>query len=113
MIIRGTTQHQFFRLPFSWGRIKEVYVDYMQQKEVILEKAYNDRVQEIFFDRENQAIRVFLTKNDTMNFKKIGIPASPADSLIYIQVHVHLCNGEWYSSVPIKDRLYDTTREVL
>ena len=113
MIIRGTTQHQFFRVPFDWGRIKEVYVDYMQKKEVIIEKAYNDRVQDVYFDKENQSIRVFLTKEDTMSFKKIGIPAAPTDSLIYIQVHVHLRNGEWYSSVPIKDRLYDTTREVL
>lgn len=107
MIIRGTTQTQYFNIPFIWEDIVDCYVSYEHKNKIVLEKT----IDEISYSFEKEAIQVDLSQNDTLSFPKIGIRSRPADGVIMIQIRVVLNDGRVHASAPIRDRLFDIIKD--
>lgn len=100
MIIRGTTQEQYFAYPFSTSDIASIRITYSQNKEIIIDKNTED----IILDSLGGIAQVTLSQEETLSFKK---PENINEDLILIQVRILLNNGLAYASTIIKERLMD------
>lgn len=117
MIIRGTTPYHNFILPILAKDIKEVYVTYLQNKEVILDKGKEDveindlvdlyenaSMEELPEDERNSCqLTVHLTQEDTLSFH--FYPAAKKNIAV-IQIRILTTDDEAFASMPINERIF-------
>ena len=117
MIIRGTTPYHNFILPILAKDIKEIYVTYLQNKEVILDKGKEDvditdlvdlyenaSMEELPEDERNSCqLTVHLTQEDTLKFH--FYPAAKKNIAV-IQIRILTTDDEAFASMPINERIF-------
>ena len=117
MIIRGTTPYHNFILPILAEDIKEVYVTYLQNKEVILDKGKEDvEINDLIDLYENASMEelpeevhnscqltVHLTQEDTLSFH--FYPAAKKNIAV-IQIRILTADDEAFASMPINERIF-------
>ena len=117
MIIRGTTPYHNFILPILAEDIKEIYVTYLQNKEVILDKSKEDvditdlidlyenaSVEELPEEESNSCqLTVHLTQEDTLKFH--FYPAAKKNIAV-IQIRILTTDDEAFASMPINERIF-------
>lgn len=123
MITRGTTPYHTFFLPLQMDTIEELYVTYMQNGEVILDKnstdvtiedateTYENANVEIQEEQEinySTKITLHLTQEDTLGFN--FYPAAEKNTVV-IQIRVLTTDGEAYASNPIRERIYGILKD--
>ena len=118
MIIRGTTPYHNFILPILAEQIEAIYVTYLQNNEVILDKSNltddfdienlrdleNANV-EILTDeeRESSQLTIHLSQEDTLKFH--FYPAAKKNIAV-IQIRILTKDGEAFASMPINERIF-------
>ena len=118
MIIRGTTPYHNFILPILAEQIKAVYVTYLQNNEVILDKSNltddfdiqnlrdleNANV-EILTEEEQESsqLTIHLSQEDTLKFH--FYPAAKKNIAV-IQIRILTTDGEAFASMPINERIF-------
>ena len=126
MITRGTTPYHSFVLPLSLDSISELYITYLQNDEVILDKDKSDdsvSLTEVESNLENASmeelsteeskeketqVTVHLTQEDTLKFK--FYPAAEKNIAV-IQIRVLTSDGEAYASNPIQERIFGVLKD--
>lgn len=123
MITRGTTPYHTFILPLAAEDIQTVYVTYLQNDEVILDKTGSDIViEDPNLETENASMEelseeevevtskltIHLTQEDTLKFK--FYPAAEKNIAV-VQVRVLTKDGEAYASNPIQERVFGVLKD--
>lgn len=122
MITRGTTPYHSFVLPLKTEDISQVYVTYLQNNEVILDKSISDvEIADIEDEYENASMNepledfvpsceltVHLTQEDTLKFH--FYPAAEKNVAV-VQIRVLTTEGEAYASEPIHERIFGVLKE--
>ena len=126
MLTRGTTPYHNFTLPMKSEDISELYVAYLQNGTVVLEKSLNDdgvtlvdivdmyenaEIEELNLSEEelsSSQLSVHLTQEDTLKF--IFYPAAKKNIAI-IQIRVLTSDGEAFASFPVKERIFGVLKE--
>jgi hypothetical protein len=131
MIIRGTTPYHSFILPLEPEQIQVLYITYLQNNTVILDKEYTSESEEITIepytdelenasmneqqsedeaaqDLTSSLIMVHLTQEDTLNFH--FYPAAEKNIAV-IQIRVLTTDGEAYASEPIRERIFGVLKD--
>lgn len=114
MITRGTTPYHSFVLPLSTEQIENLYVTYLQNGQVVLDKGLDEvELQDLVLEEENEdqsqcQVTVHLTQEDTLAFK--FWPAAEKNIAV-AQVRAITKNGEAYVSKPIHKRIYGVLKE--
>lgn len=118
MIIRGTTPYHNFILPILVEDIDAVYVTYLQNNEVILDKSnlkdefeINNLIDlenanvEILTpeERESSQLTLHLSQEDTLKFH--FYPAAKKNIAV-IQIRILTTDGEAFASMPINERIF-------
>lgn len=118
MIIRGTTPYHNFILPILVEDIDAVYVTYLQNNEVILDKSNLKDEFEInnLIDLENANVEILtpeeqessqltlhLSQEDTLKFH--FYPAAKKNIAV-IQIRILNKDGEAFASMPINERIF-------
>lgn len=123
MITRGTTPYHSFILPFATSQINTIYVTYLQNHEIILDKTMEDiTIEDIVEDSNNAAaneeaseevitsskLTVHLTQEDTLKFH--FYPAAEKNIAV-IQFRIITNDGEAYASEPIYKRIFGILKD--
>lgn len=122
MIVRGTTPYHNFVLPMATSDIEAVYVTYLQNNKVILDKGIDDiELADMETDTDNASVEslseeetqystvtIHLTQEDTLKFH--FYPAAEKNIAV-IQIRVLDINGEAYASDPIKERIFGVLKD--
>jgi hypothetical protein len=125
MIVRGTTPYHSFILPIKSDKISELYVTYLQNEEVILEKHIGDDgvvIEDSNFEMENASVEplednsvdpsskltVHLTQEDTLKFH--FYPAA-RKNIAVIQIRILDVDGEAYASDPVNERVFGVLKD--
>ena len=124
MIIRGTTPYHDFTLPYTVEEIKELYITYLQNEEIILEKSLtsegvsicnvsdlyeNASVEETPQDAYTTSeLTVHLSQEDTLSFH--FYPAA-RKNIAVIQVRILTTDDEAYASDPIRERIMGVLKD--
>lgn len=122
MITRGTTPYHSFILPLKTEDISEVYITYLQNAQVILNKTFSDvTIADIEDELENASMNepsedflssceltIHLTQEDTLKFN--FYPAAEKNIAV-IQIRVLTTNGEAYASEPIHERIFGVLKD--
>ena len=123
MITRGTTPYHSFVLPLTTEEISEVYITYLQNGEVILDKSIGNDIEIINIQDEfenasmNEPLEDFipsceltihLTQEDTLKFH--FYPAAEKNIAV-IQIRVLTTEGEAYASEPIHERIFGVLKD--
>lgn len=122
MITRGTTPYHSFVLPLKTEDISQVYITYLQNNEVILDKSISDvEIADIEDEYENASMNepledfvpsceltVHLTQEDTLKFH--FYPAAEKNVAV-VQIRVLTTEGEAYASEPIHERIFGVLKE--
>lgn len=122
MITRGTTPYHSFVLPLKTEDISEVYITYLQNREVILDKSISDvTIVDIDNEYENASMNepledfvpsceltIHLTQEDTLKFH--FYPAAEKNIAV-IQIRVLTTEGEAYASEPIHERIFGILKD--
>lgn len=129
MIVRGTTPYHSFLVPFAPEDIDEIYITYLQNEEVIIDKNINDviieeidstanntsieevDVEEFEVNEEEEhisQITLHLTQEDTLKFK--FYPAA-RKNIAVIQIRLLDKNGEAYASDPTNERIFGILKD--
>lgn len=117
MIIRGTTPYHNFILPILADNIKAVYVTYLQNEEVILDKSIKDvtivnlldlyenaSVEELSEEEQGSCqLTVHLSQEDTLKFS--FFPAA-RKNIAVIQIRLLTTDDEAFASEPVKERIF-------
>ena len=118
MIIRGTTPYHNFILPILAEQIEAVYVTYLQNNEVILDKSNltddfdinnlldleNANVEILTpKERESSQLTIHLSQEDTLKFH--FYPAAKKNIAV-IQIRILTTDGEAFASMPINERIF-------
>ena len=119
MIIRGTTPYHNFILPILVEDIDAVYVTYLQNNEVILDKSnlkdefeINNLIDllenanvEILTpeEQESSQLTLHLSQEDTLKFH--FYPAAKKNIAV-IQIRILTTDGEAFASMPINERIF-------
>ena len=118
MIIRGTTPYHNFILPILAEEIEAIYVTYLQNNEVILDKSNLTDEFEItnLLDLENASMEdlseeeqqssqltLHLSQEDTLKFH--FYPAAKKNIAV-IQIRILTTGGEAFASMPINERIF-------
>lgn len=124
MIIRGTTPYHNFILPILAEDIKAVYVTYLQNNEIILDKSlidgdeseHNEFIIANLKDLENANMEILteeernscqltlhLTQEDTLAFH--FYPAAKKNIAV-IQIRILTTDDEAFASMPINERIF-------
>ena len=124
MIIRGTTPYHNFILPILAEDIKAIYVTYLQNNEVILDKSliegdeseHNEFIIANLKDLENASMEnlteeernscqltLHLTQEDTLAFH--FYPAAKKNIAV-IQIRILTMDDEAFASMPINERIF-------
>lgn len=127
MIVRGTTPYHTFIVPLASQEIDEVYITYLQNGEIILDKDKNDiEISDVELETENahmenleeviieenestsSQVTIHLSQEDTLKFK--FYPAAEKNIAV-VQLRILDTNGEAYASDPITERIYGVLKE--
>ena len=128
MIVRGTTPYHTFIVPLTAQQIDEVYITYLQNGEIILDKTKNDvEITDIELETENahmedleeeiieeeieptlSQVTIHLTQEDTLKFK--FFPAAEKNVAV-VQLRILDTDGEAYASDPVHERIYGVLKE--
>ena len=127
MIIRGTTPYHNFILPILVEDIKAVYVTYLQNNEVILDKVLTDGEEDDSFvianlkdlenanmeelteeEQESSQLTLHLTQEDTLAFH--FYPAA-RKNIAVIQIRILTNDNEAFASMPINERIFGVLHE--
>lgn len=113
MITRGTTPYHVFTIPLSSDKLSKVYITYMQNDEVILDKTIEDiTIEPVVQDENDEAaatdITIHLTQEDTLKFH--FYPAAEKNIAV-IQIRVLTTEGEAYASHPIHRRIFGVLKD--
>ena len=121
MIVRGTTPYHSFIIPLEPEQISELYVTYLQNNEVILDKSIADiTIEPVEEELENASmeepaeftissqITLHLTQEDTLKFH--FYPAAERNIAV-IQVRVLTADGEAYASDPVHERIFGVLKD--
>ncbi len=121
MIVRGTTPYHSFIIPLEPEQISELYVTYLQNNEVILDKSISDiTIEPVEEELENASmeepaeftissqITLHLTQEDTLKFH--FYPAAERNIAV-IQVRVLTADGEAYASDPVHERIFGVLKD--
>ena len=118
MIIRGTTPYHNFILPILAEQIEAVYVTYLQNNEVILDKSNltddfdinnlldleNANVEILTpEERESSQLTIHLSQEDTLKFH--FYPAAKKNIAV-IQIRILTTDGEAFASMPINEPIF-------
>ena len=120
MIIRGTTPYHNFILPILVEDIKAIYVTYLQNNEVILDKTLVDGEDDFVItnlqdlenasmeelteeERESCQLTLHLTQEDTLAFH--FYPAAKKNIAV-IQIRILTMDDEAFASMPINERIF-------
>ena len=118
MIIRGTTPYHSFILPILAEQIEAIYVTYLQNNEVILDKSNltddfdiqnlldleNANVEILTpEERESSQLTLHLSQEDTLKFH--FYPAAKKNIAV-IQIRILTTDGEAFASMPINERIF-------
>ena len=104
MIRRGATQTHYFNLPYRVEDIVALYINYVQQGQMILEKTLEDAE----FTEDYGICKVRISQEDSLKFLGYTIPNS---DLVRVQARVLLNDGSAYTSNIINERVYDVLRD--
>ena len=127
MIVRGTTPYHTFIVPMQSESISEVYITYLQNNEVVLDKDKTDvTIEDIVLDTENaeiddtelteeepevvptSQITLHLTQEDTLKFK--FFPAAEKNIAV-VQLRILDFDGEAYASDPVHERIFGVLKD--
>ena len=122
MITRGTTPYHSFVLPLKTEDISQVYITYLQNNEIILDKSISDvEIADIENEYENASMNepledfepsceltIHLTQEDTLKFH--FYPAAEKNVAV-VQIRVLTTEGEAYASEPIHERIFGVLKE--
>ena len=135
MITRGTTPYHSFILPFSVEQIKALYITYLQNGEVVLERNLSeielhnliadddsfivdenqgDYLPENDAEQEQDEIELYcqatvhLSQEDTLAFK--FWPAAEKNIAV-IQIRALTLDDEAFASEPIHERIYGVLKD--
>lgn len=138
MIIRGTTPYHSFILPLSTEQIETLYITYLQNGQVVLEKNLEEiELHDLLLDTEDGFITdtnkgdslpennefqdeseqevqtyseatIHLTQEDTLAFK--FWPAAEKNIAV-IQVRAVTNDGEAFASEPIRERIFGVLKD--
>ena len=122
MIIRGTTPYHNFILPILVEDIKAIYITYLQNDEVILDKKLVDGEESNDFiianlkdlenasmeelseeERESCQLTLHLSQEDTLAFH--FYPAA-RKNIAVIQIRILTNDDEAFASMPINERIF-------
>lgn len=122
MIVRGTTPYHSFVLPMTSDKIDKLYITYLQNDEVVLEKelgASGVEIEDSNFEMENASVEpleegvvditpsskvtVHLTQEDTLKFH--FYPAA-RKNIAVIQIRILTNDDEAFASMPINERIF-------
>jgi len=117
MIIRGTTPYHNFILPILAKDIKAIYVTYLQNGQVVLDKTgedvtitdlvdlFENASMEEFSEEElnSSQLTVHLTQEDTLKFH--FYPAAKKNIAV-IQIRILTTDDEAFASMPINERIF-------
>ena len=133
MIVRGTTPYHTFIVPMMSESIEEVYITYLQNNQVILDKNTADVViEDVELELENAnmedtenpndesgeephpepeivaQITLHLTQEDTLKFK--FFPAAEKNIAV-AQLRILDKDGEAYASDPVHERIFGVLKD--
>ena len=122
MIIRGTTPYHSFVLPLKTEDISEVYITYLQNNEIIINKSISDaQIIDIEDEYENASMNepledfipsceltIHLTQEDTLKFH---FYSAAEKNIAVIQIRVLTTEGEAYASEPIHERIFGILKD--
>ena len=121
MIVRGTTPYHSFIIPLEPEKISELYVTYLQNDEVILDKTITDiSIEPVEEELENASmeeptefvvssqVTIHLTQEDTLSFH--FYPAAEKNIAV-IQVRLLTTDGEAYASNPVNERIFGVLKD--
>ena len=123
MIIRGTTPYHNFILPILIEDIKAIYVTYLQNEEVILNKSLiegeesssefiltnlqdleNASMEQLTEEEQNSCqLTLHLSQEDTLAFH--FYPAA-RKNIAVIQIRILTVDDEAFASMPINERIF-------
>lgn len=126
MLTRGTTPYHNFTLPMKSEDISELYVTYLQNNAVVLEKSLSDdgvtlvditdmyengEIDELTPSEEEVSgsqLTVHLSQEDTLNF--IFYPDAKRNIAV-IQIRLVTGDGEAFASLPVKERVFGVLKD--
>lgn len=135
MIIRGTTPYHSFVLPLEPEQISTLYITYLQNNSVILDKQYNpsesgesteiviepwtDDLENASMNEQQSAdeqaetipstlVQIHLSQEDTLKFH--FYPAAEKNIAV-IQIRVLTTDDEAYASEPIRERIFGVLKD--
>ena len=128
MIVRGTTPYHTFIVPMQSESIEEVYITYLQNNEVVLDKDKTSvTIEDVELETENaevndtelaeeeeteviptSQITLHLTQEDTLKFK--FYPAAEKNIAV-VQLRILDTNGEAYASNPVQERIFGVLKD--
>jgi len=126
MIVRGTTPYHTFILPIASSSIKEVWVTYLQNGAIVLNKKNGDSgvtFEEVNLETENAHVEdyesneeivpstqltVHLTQEETLAFK--FYPAAEKNIAV-VQIRILDQDDEAYASDPIRERIFGVLKD--
>ena len=127
MIVRGTTPYHTFIIPMASESIEEVYITYLQNNEVVLDKDKTTvTIEDVELETENaevndtelaeeeteviptSQITLHLTQEDTLKFK--FYPAAEKNIAV-VQLRILDTNGEAYASNPVQERIFGVLKD--
>lgn len=120
MIIRGTTPYHSFGLPVRADKVAQVWITYMQNGHIVLDKTLDDDIviintedlldnASMHCDPNDSSYAILhLTQEDTLSFT--FWPAAEKN-IIAVQVRVLDVDDESYVSYPFHERLMGVEKE--
>ena len=128
MIVRGTTPYHTFIVPMAADDIEEVYITYLQNNKVVLDKDKTAvTIEDVVFETENAEvidieeeeqdeeptesaceITLHLTQEDTLAFE--FFPAAEKNIAV-VQLRILDTNGEAYASDPVHERIFGVLKD--
>lgn len=128
MIVRGTTPYHTFIVPMASESIEEVYITYLQNNEVVLDKDKTTvTIEDVELETENaevndtelteeeeteviptSQITLHLTQEDTLKFK--FYPAAEKNIAV-VQLRILDTDGEAYASDPVQERIFGVLKD--
>ena len=124
MIVRGTTPYHTFVLPMESSQIEQIYVTYLQNNEVILDKGMSDIVlTDNDMETENASVEPLESEEGEEGYTTVTIHLSQEDTLKFhfypaaekniavIQIRILDSSGEAYASDPIYERIFGILKD--
>lgn len=122
MIVRGTTPYHSFILPLLAEDISEIYITYLQNGEVILDKGSADVTIDNVVDLLENASMENLTEEE-LNSSQVTVHLSQEDTLKFtfypaarkniavVQIRLLTTDGEAFASNPIRERIFGVLKD--